>query len=165
MSGLKGRSSSYPGKVTPFRKPRRRSRLPALVKLPRNISIFPLLGTLAIGAFYTLPDQISVEQVSASTSATRIIDGDTLDVRGVRVRIANLDCAERDTAAGQSATRAANKILRAGRVIECGLTGRKSYNREVGRCSIDGEDFGKSMVRGDHCTWWSTSDYVRAWID
>jgi endonuclease YncB( thermonuclease family) len=35
---------------------------------------------------------------------THVRDGDTIDVRGVPVRIANLDCAERGTSAGDRAT-------------------------------------------------------------
>ena len=104
-------------------------------------------------------------RIASPTADARVVDGDTLVVRGFRVRIANLDCAERHTMEGRSASRTAGLILRAGAQVECHLTGRKSYDREIGRCAIDGEDFGRSMVDGGHCGWWSPFDRLRAVFD
>jgi endonuclease YncB( thermonuclease family) len=56
---------------------------------------------------------------------THVRDGDTIEVSGVPVRIANLDCAELGTAAGNHA----NAVMRrwaATATASCLLEGRKS---------------------------------------
>lgn len=129
-----------------------------LRRLPLALLAIPAIGAVALAfAAFTEPARIA-GRIGAETAAVRVVDGDTLVVAGVRVRIANLDCAERDTAEGQAASRAAGRILRDGARVACDLPGRRSYNREVGTCAIDGADFGRSMVRGGHCGRWTARD-------
>ena len=84
---------------------------------------------------------------------THVRDGDTIEVRGVPVRLSTLDCAESGTAAGERATRAMRALTR-GKVAACSLEGRRSYDREIGDCAIDGVDLGASMIRGGYCERW-----------
>jgi endonuclease YncB( thermonuclease family) len=83
---------------------------------------------------------------------THVRDGDTIEVSGVPVRIANLDCAELSTAAGNHA----NAVMRrwaTRATASCQLEGRMSYDRHVGVCSIDGVgDLGEAMIRAGACT-------------
>lgn len=77
---------------------------------------------------------------------TRVRDGDTIVVGLIPIRITNLDCAESGTAAGERAARRA-KELAANQPVQCRLEGRRSYDREVGLCSLaDGQDFGQVMI-------------------
>ncbi|MBP1804380.1 hypothetical protein [Rubellimicrobium aerolatum] len=66
---------------------------------------------------------------------THVRDGDTLEVAGVPVRIANLDCAELGTSDGESA-RLFLFDPADGQTLACDLEGRRSYDREVGTCAI-----------------------------
>ena len=85
---------------------------------------------------------------------TRVRDGDTIEVRGVPVQIANLDCAERGTSAGDRAT-ALMRQLAAGASATCILEGRRSYDREVGVCSISNiGDVGEAMISARACGRW-----------
>lgn len=85
---------------------------------------------------------------------TRVRDGDTVEVRGVPVRIANLDCAELGTPAGRRATEAMTQLARSG-PLTCRLTGRRSYDREVGTCTTpDGRDIGADLIAKGVCSRW-----------
>jgi endonuclease YncB( thermonuclease family) len=85
---------------------------------------------------------------------THIRDGDTIEVSGVPVRIANLDCAERGTTAGDRATAAMRRIA-SGATAICALEGRMSYDRQVGVCSVSGVgDVGEALISSGACARW-----------
>lgn len=85
---------------------------------------------------------------------TRVRDGDTIVVGLIPVRIANLDCAESGTAAGERATRRAKELV-ANQTLQCRLEGRRSYDREVGVCALaDGQDFGQVLISEGYCSQW-----------
>lgn len=85
---------------------------------------------------------------------TRVRDGDTIVVGLIPIRIANLDCAESGTTAGDRATRLAKQLV-SGATLTCRLEGRRSYDREVGVCSLpDGRDFGEALIRAGACERW-----------
>lgn len=103
------------------------------------------------------PDQDQRPQMTARTISGRVThvrDGDTIEVRGTPVRIANLDCAERGTSAGTRATTKTRQLVRS-EPVTCSLSGKRSYDRMVGRCKLtDGRDIGQVMVSGRFCSWW-----------
>lgn len=85
---------------------------------------------------------------------TRIRDGDTIIVGLIPIRIANLDCAERGSAAGDAATRRITEIVR-GQQLVCTLEGRRSWDREVGVCALsDGRDIGEVLIAEGYCGRW-----------
>lgn len=85
---------------------------------------------------------------------TRVRDGDTIVVGLIPIRIANLDCAESGTPSGETATRRAKQLV-SGATLTCFLEGRRSYDREVGVCSLpDGRDFGETMIAAGMCARW-----------
>jgi len=85
---------------------------------------------------------------------THIRDGDTFEVSGVPVRIANLDCAERGTVAGDNATALMRRIASSA-TVSCSLEGRRSYDREIGICDIPGVgDVGEAMISAGACARW-----------
>ncbi|KZY32926.1 hypothetical protein A3731_21370 [Roseovarius sp. HI0049] len=87
-------------------------------------------------------------------TVTKVRDGDTVEISGVPVRIANLDCAEKGTAAGERATRVMLRLASAGPVA-CNLTGKRSYDREVGTCHLaDGRDIGNLLISEGVCSRW-----------
>ena len=87
-------------------------------------------------------------------SVTRIRDGDTIVVGLIPIRIANLNCAERGSKSGDRATRQITKIVE-NIQLRCTLEGRRSYDREVGVCSLpDGRDLGEMLIAGGFCQRW-----------
>ncbi len=86
--------------------------------------------------------------------AARVIDGDTIDVNGTRIRFHGIDAPEgrqscrvdgRMQRCGQRATRAlANKI--AGRPVVCTPRGRDRYKRVIAVCYAGDENLNAWMV-------------------
>lgn len=86
----------------------------------------------------------------------RVIDGDTLDVGAVRVRLHGVDAFERDQmcdgprgpwACGAAATRAL-KDQAEGRRVVCEVIDTDRYGRKISRCERDGEDVALDLVSG-----------------
>lgn len=72
-------------------------------------------------------------------------------VRLIPIRIANLDCAESGTAAGEQATKREKELV-ANQTVQCRLEGRGSYDREVGVYAVaDGQDFRQAMISAGAC--------------
>lgn len=85
---------------------------------------------------------------------TRVRDGDTIVVGLIPIRIANLDCAESGSPAGERATRRAKQLV-ANQTVKCRLEGRRSYDREVGVCALaDCHDFGEVLISEGYCSRW-----------
>ncbi|MCB1333470.1 MAG: thermonuclease family protein [Roseivivax sp.] len=86
----------------------------------------------------------------------RVIDGDTLDVGGVRVRLFGIDAPELDQRCGTAsapmwacgAWAAAEVRARyQGRAATCAQIETDRYGRTVARCTVDGQDMGRALVR------------------
>lgn len=84
----------------------------------------------------------------------RVIDGDTLDVGRVRVRLHGIDAFERDQvcdgprgpwACGAAAT-SALKSRAEGRALVCEVLDTDRYGRKVSRCKGDGVDVAQALV-------------------
>lgn len=93
---------------------------------------------------------------------TRVIDGDTLMIRGERIRIWGLDCPERDTREGEAATRTARALIDGNRLIVTDRRGT-SYNRTVARVLVQRTsraefftlDFACYMIQQGMCREWT----------
>lgn len=92
----------------------------------------------------------------APVSATvRVIDGDTIEVDGERVRLLGIDAPEDDQicgidgasfSCGDAATSKLQELI-GQRQIECVGDDRDRYGRLIAICSVDGRDVGQEMVR------------------
>lgn len=99
------------------------------------------------------------------TGHARVIDGDSLEVAGVSVRLFGIDAPERDQdcrdgagktySCGRSAQRALAAAI-AGRAVTCTPVDVDQYKRDVSVCTADNVDLGEAMVRGGHAL-----DYTR----
>ncbi len=88
------------------------------------------------------------------TGPARVIDGDTLEVQGQRIRLHGIDAPEsrqlcrldgKPWQCGKDATNAlAEKI--ASQLVTCEDLGRDRYERIIGRCTVAGEDIEAWMV-------------------
>jgi endonuclease YncB( thermonuclease family) len=98
---------------------------------------------------------IATPALADVTGPARMIDGDTLEVQGERIRLHGIDAPEsrqlcrldgKPWQCGEDATDAlAEKIDR--RPVACADLGRDRYERIIGRCAVAGEDIGAWMVQ------------------
>lgn len=88
-----------------------------------------------------------------------VIDGDTLEIGGERIRLEGIDAPEADQTCGGGwfgswkCGRAATEQLRwltGGRRVDCSSAGRDKYGRVLGWCAADGRDINADMVRSGH---------------
>ena len=89
-------------------------------------------------------------------TVTHVRDGDTIEVNGIPIRLAALNCPENGTQKGNYATKVAKQFE--GSKMTCELTGAKTYDRLVGYCSINGMDFGRYMMQNSSCKVWEQYD-------
>ena len=87
---------------------------------------------------------------------THVRDGDTIEINDIPIRISALDCPENNTNEGKSATRFAKRFK--SKQAICKLTGAKTYDRELGYCSINDKDFARTMVENTSCKYWCKYD-------
>ena len=156
------------GNVVPM-KGRRRRRPTRRRPFRRRAETLILLAALAVALAFNFDDLaadlgslIGLEDLYGNSGAgadlagrvTHVRDGDTVEVSGVPVRIANLDCAESGTAAGEQATERMRQLARTG-PFSCDLEGRMSYDRQVGTCQLaDGRDVGEVLIGERQCGRW-----------
>ena len=88
------------------------------------------------------------------SGSARVIDGDSLRVDHQVIRLAGLDAPElhqtcqragRPYPCGEVA-RAELRRMTGNAIVTCDILGRDRYRRRLGRCSVDGEDIGASLV-------------------
>jgi endonuclease YncB( thermonuclease family) len=89
----------------------------------------------------------------------RIIDGDTVEISGIKVRLEGIDAPETDQVCldDKSQPRECGKGVRyqliqksAGRSWTCHVSGQDIYRRSLASCYIDGEDIQRWMVRSGY---------------
>jgi endonuclease YncB( thermonuclease family) len=103
------------------------------------------------------PQEILPETPKSQASlvgVARVIDGDTIDIRGTHIRLTGIDAPETKQtcqlggetyACGQRATEALIVFLGA-RPVRCLETGKDRNQRIVARCHVDSVDVGSWMV-------------------
>jgi endonuclease YncB( thermonuclease family) len=100
---------------------------------------------------------------SAVTAADRVVDGDTLYVGRLKYRLCGIDAPERGQPGSPEAADHLRKLIR-GKTINCtpvgegtpcdGRSARKSHDRIVAQCFVDGKDIAAEMVRSGHAKDW-----------
>lgn len=98
---------------------------------------------------------VEVTQAAEVTGKIRVIDGDTIDLDGTRVRLHGIDAPERDqpctTLGGQNwgCGDWVTQQVRAryqGAQARCAPVDQDRYGRVVARCFVEGQDIGRAMV-------------------
>jgi endonuclease YncB( thermonuclease family) len=85
--------------------------------------------------------------VIASGNGVYVIDGDTIILNGIHIRLKGVDAKELHTQQGKRAKIIMQNIVR-GYTITCHLTGERTRNREVGYCLTDtGLDINREIIR------------------
>jgi endonuclease YncB( thermonuclease family) len=93
------------------------------------------------------------------SGSARVIDGDSLEIAAVRIRLHGIDAPERHQtcrdaqgrsyACGREATRALGAIID-GRTVSCSPIEVDRYKRDVAICKAGATDLGEAMVRSGH---------------
>jgi len=103
------------------------------------------------------------QQTLLSGTITHVRDGDTFEVGGIPVRLAALDCPENKTKEGKQVTKYAKRYE--GTSVVCQLTGVMTYDRVVGYCSVNGDDYGLIMMQNTSCKLWKKYDVFNRYSD
>ena len=76
-----------------------------------------------------------------------VIDGDTIKIRGTKIRLAGIDAPEINMPWGQKSKWAMVGICK-GQIVTARLDGERSFDRLVGTCFLpDGRDIGAELVK------------------
>ena len=102
------------------------------------------------------PPKSAADRKVISGTITHVRDGDTIEIDGIAIRLAALNCPENDTQKGKYATKVAKQFV--GLQALCELTGAKTYDRLVGYCKINDTDFGRYMMKNSACKVWEKYD-------
>ena len=113
---------------------------------------------------------LSAESVSGRVT---VIDGDTIEMHGQRIRLHGIDAPE----SGQSCVNEGNKTYRCGQIsanqmanyvsgntVTCNLTDKDRYGRLVAACFVNGQDINERLVREGWALAYTqySRDYIRA---
>ena len=118
--------------------------------------IFVAFHAFANNGLKTLPLSKSSNLIGI---VTHIRDGDTIIIGAIPIRLAALNCPEKDTEKGKYAAELAKQFV--GEIANCELTGAKTYDRFVGYSSINGNDFGQFMMQNSSCKVWKKFDVMK----
>lgn len=84
----------------------------------------------------------------------RVVDGDTIVINGLSIRLAGIDAPEMDHPYGKSAKRCLANLTD-GHTIRAQFHGEQSYAREVATCYLpDGRDLSAEMVKAGFAIDW-----------
>jgi endonuclease YncB( thermonuclease family) len=96
------------------------------------------------------PQPEETEQASGLAGIASVVDGDTIEIHGTRIRLSGYDTPERGARCGDTNVyqRAANELsdFIANRTVACVPTGTDEHQRTVATCSVNGTDLGDYMV-------------------
>jgi endonuclease YncB( thermonuclease family) len=100
------------------------------------------------------PSVAPIPSAQPLTGIARVIDGDTIEVRGTHIRLNGIDAPEskqtceangQSYACGEQATEALIVLLGA-RPVQCTERGKDRYQRIIATCQVDSTDIGAWMV-------------------
>jgi micrococcal nuclease len=91
--------------------------------------------------------QIRIVEVKELRGNAWVIDGDTIDIAGTRIRLAGIDAPELDHPYGPKAKWALVRLCK-GQVVRAVFDGEMSHERTVATCYLaDGRDLSAEMVK------------------
>lgn len=102
--------------------------------------IIHVLSVLLVVCFVAVPANAQELQGRAN-----VIDGDTLWLGSVNIRLNGIDAPERGQARYRAATRTLQRLV-AGRTVVCKLNGDKSYDRYIGTCFVGETDLAAAVI-------------------
>ncbi len=129
------------------------------------------LAGAVLSSLWLLVSTAPAATPSSVSGQARIIDGDTIDIGAIRVRLEGIDAPEsaqtcqRATGetwrCGRAAVRQLNRLV-AGRRVACERAGQDKYGRMLGTCWVDGRDINSQMVSAGYA--WAFVKYSRSYV-
>jgi endonuclease YncB( thermonuclease family) len=136
----------------------------------RRLVAFALAASMVFGVAAG-PPSAPHDKSGAIKGIARVIDGDTIDIGEIRIRLEGIDAPEAGQscgrrwagwwACGTSATAALANLVE-GRSITCDRRGLDKYGRTLGVCFADGRDVNATMVRQGHA--WAFVKYSSTYV-
>lgn len=130
-----------------------------------------LAGILALGVLALVPVGGTAAR-SGVAGPAHVVDGDTLDIGGERVRLEGIDAPEMaqtcprrfigSWACGKAAAGALEGLV-AGQNVACQSLGTDKYGRLLGVCFVAGRDINAEMVRQGHA--WAFVRYSTSYVE
>lgn len=131
-----------------------RSRRPKLVVFERDSARSPLASPWRRGNVVRPPAGIQIVEVRELRGPAWVIDGDTIDISGTRIRLAGIDAPEMDHPYGKSAKWALVNLCK-GQIVRAVFDGDVSHDRTVASCYLpDGRDLSAEMVKAGMAIDW-----------
>jgi endonuclease YncB( thermonuclease family) len=133
-------------------------------RMTRHARLAPFVAI--VGAGLAGAGWFAQRQTPQIVGSARIIDGDSLVVAGVEIRLYGIDAPEyrqycfrrgRPWACGIEATRTLRAMI-ANRPVACRAREQDRYGRTVAACSVGGNDLGAAMVAGGHAVAYGAYD-------
>lgn len=115
-----------------------------------------LAGLMALGACSAaMAYDVAPDRLEGTAS---VIDGDTIEIHGERIRLSGIDAPERGKRCGtinvyQKAALALSDMIGA-RTVRCEILETDRYDRKVGRCEAGGRSLESQLVRAGWARDW-----------
>lgn len=119
-----------------------------------------------IPQLFPAESEARVSGTEAISGQARIIDGDTIEIKGDRIRLNGIDAPEASQSCprqwlgswrcGDAASRQLREIIQKG-TVTCEGRERDNYGRLIGTCFVDGRDINAEMVRTGYA--WAFTKY------
>jgi endonuclease YncB( thermonuclease family) len=115
------------------------------------VAAFMTVAVLAIGAAGCHSENVQDQNQSNIVGVASVIDGDTIEIHGQRIRLSGFDAPERDRMCSggvnvyQRASLALSDAI-GSQTVRCLVSGQDRYGRQVAQCSVGGVDLGDRMV-------------------
>lgn len=106
-----------------------------------------LLTALLLSALYLVSTAIAGE--ATLTGPADVVDGDTLKIGGIGVRLKGISVPEMNERGRKQATEVLRRLI-GNRQVTCKLTGETTRGRGVGYCEAGGKDLQEEFVRGGY---------------
>lgn len=90
-------------------------------------------------------DACAFQRGDVISGPSRVVDGDTLEIGSVTVRLHGVAAPERNEPGGDEAS-AYLRELTTEREVRCRLSGKRSYKREVGTCWVGNTDLAAALI-------------------
>jgi endonuclease YncB( thermonuclease family) len=144
-------------------------RRPVAIALVAAVLVLPV--ALAVAGASTARTAAAIPPDGVVSGPARVIDGDTIDIAGTRVRLEGIDAPEAgqtcQTARGETwdCGNAATRVmvgLTQGRSVDCFSRGLDKYGRLLGICFVDGADINAVMVKRGYA--WAFVRYSRHYV-
>ena len=151
----------------PRRRAGKRNRLDALLVLPVALLFLAAAAWLGIDTVETshaeTPAKPKAESASAKgstvTGTASVIDAETLDIHGERIRLVGVDAPESKqncrspegalVRCGQTAANALDQWINRN-PVSCAIEGKDRYERLLGQCSVRGQSVQEWLVTNGH---------------